>query len=287
MLDRVLAGAATVLAALTARWLISAGIREWRNAGGRPVSDQLRFGSMDAEMRASFDRGGLFLGLSCAFLALETSAMTVGGDGLADGSGTSGQAAWDMVLLALMGVGLLGFLGCAGLFGLIRYFNWPKFLVPPRHRGDLGAIAGRRYRRRAGIPMDYLPTDTLGRPGAGTPEERDAWDRATARMMPKAVPAGSAVLMVARRPTRGQDALQHYVVVLDGRRAAKVWRGRTAEIPVTPGRHEAFLKVTLAWRKSPVLEIDGRAGEVIRLACEPDRQGMPSFRAVPASRATG
>jgi hypothetical protein len=33
------------------------------------------------------------------------------------------------------------------------YFNRPRFLVPPHLRGELGAVAGRRRRRRNHLPM--------------------------------------------------------------------------------------------------------------------------------------
>ena len=51
------------------------------------------------------------------------------------------------VLVAAAAV--VGLVICAEFYSSILFFNRPKFLVPPRHRGELGAFAAQR-RQRAG-----------------------------------------------------------------------------------------------------------------------------------------
>jgi hypothetical protein len=127
---------APALAALAAI-SIWTGLRQWHGMG-RPLSHWLRNGPMDAESRAGYDRGSLIIGLVCGSFAV--MAANGAASGLHPGRGTAGF--WiDVVALA-------GVLVFTGTFMGIMYFNRPRFLVPPHLRGELGAIAGRRRRRR-------------------------------------------------------------------------------------------------------------------------------------------
>lgn len=159
-------------------------------------------------------------------------------------------------------MGLAGFIVCGGVYGLITSFNRPKFLVPPQHRGEPGAIAGRRRRRREGVPL----RNASGAPGA---VDRATFERPVAGEEPSAaVPDNPAMIMVERRVTGGKrDSQRNYLVIVDGRRVATVRGGQTAEVRVSPGRHDVLLKMN--WCTSPTLVIDARPGAIVRLACEP------------------
>lgn len=135
-------GAVAVLVAWIAPVMIRRGVAEWRNAPREPVSAQLRYSLFDAETRAAFDRGGLIFGVALGGLAIALAVGAVAGSQL--GKGT----AWGTACVSLASVGFAIFFAGCGLFGLTLNFNWPKFLVPPHHRRELGAFASRRRRRR-------------------------------------------------------------------------------------------------------------------------------------------
>ena len=121
---------------------VRAGLRQWHQTGRR-LSYWLRNGPMDAESRAGYDRGSLPFGLLCGFFAILCSNAAVAG--LRPAGGTAGF--W------VGFVALAGILVFTGLFTTIMFFNRPRFLVPPHLRHELGAIAGRRRRRRENLPM--------------------------------------------------------------------------------------------------------------------------------------
>jgi len=123
--------------------------RQWT---GRPVRRPLSrvmavqalhgYRYRDTEGRLAYDRAGLAFGFSFLFLAVCVATLGVFfALNPAEGSGTSA------VLGAVLGCSLLGLMLSAVLFGSIKYFNWPKMLVPPPLRGEPGAVAGRRQRR--------------------------------------------------------------------------------------------------------------------------------------------
>ena len=120
---------------------ITSGVRQWRNVG-RPLSYWLRGPLLDAESRAGYDRGSLVLGIASAFFAIMCADGALAGPRL--GRGTALGPVWFYVGWPAL-AGLLVF---TGLFTTIMNFNRPRFLVPPHLRGELGAIAGRRRRRR-------------------------------------------------------------------------------------------------------------------------------------------
>jgi hypothetical protein len=98
---------------------------------------------MDAESRAGWNRGALAFGTAWTFFFIICVSMIF--SGAHPGKGSAGV--W------VDAVGLAGFLTFGGLFGSIVNFNRPRFLVPPHLRGQQGAIAGRRRRRRDHLPM--------------------------------------------------------------------------------------------------------------------------------------
>ena len=98
---------------------------------------------MDAETRSGYDRGSLALGSAFACFAIFFADLALAGRDL--GKGTALESV-GMVALA-------GMLVFTGLFTSIMNFNWPWFLVPPHLRGEAGAIAGRRRRRREHKPL--------------------------------------------------------------------------------------------------------------------------------------
>jgi hypothetical protein len=76
-----------------------------------------------------------------------------------------------------------------------------------------------------------------------------------------------AMIVLSRKRRASRDIFRSYLVMVDGERAAKVRQGGTVEVPVPPGRHEVHLKID--WCRSPSIEFDARAGEVIKLFAEP------------------
>jgi hypothetical protein len=121
--------------------LLVLAVREWQGKG-KPPSDWLRFNSLkDAESLAGWDRSVLPNGLGCL------SAAVLIGNGAINGARPSGAG------LVIELSSLLATMIFSGLAVAILNFNRPRFLVPPHLRGQLGAIAGRRRRRREHLPM--------------------------------------------------------------------------------------------------------------------------------------
>jgi hypothetical protein len=100
----------------------------------------------DAESRAGYDRGSLALGIASAFFAIMCVDAALAGPHF--GRGTALSPVWISVGV----VALAGLLTFTGLFTTIMNVNRPRFLVPPHLRGQPGAIAGRRRRRREHLP---------------------------------------------------------------------------------------------------------------------------------------
>ncbi len=80
-------------------------------------------------------------------------------------------------------------------------------------------------------------------------------------------PGASAMIVVSRKGRAYRDSLRSYRVMLDGEQVARVRQGGTVEMPVPPGPHEVHMKMGLA--RSPSVEFDASAGEVIKLFAEP------------------
>lgn len=263
---RIASGAAAVLLAWLALRLIKAGVREWRDTGHEPLSHQMRsMAMMDDESLAGRDRGAIIMGLSFAFWSAPFAVVALAGNDL--GQNTPLRLMWAFIAV----LGFAGFLICVALYELILNFNRPKFLVPPKHRHEPGAIAGRRRRKHDRVP---LKTDWR----SAEPAVRAAFEAAAAQALPASpVPPGSAVILVARRRTVGiRDSLRGYKIVIDGRPAGKVKRGQTAELPAPPGQHDMRLQIG-RWASRSVI-IDASAGEVIRLTCEPDGPDAQPYR---------
>jgi hypothetical protein len=88
----------------------------------------------------------------------------------------------------------------------------------------------------------------------------------------------NATIAVTRARGGWRDLLRKYLIMIDGAVAGKIRRGQTLELPVTPGRHEIFLKVD--WCRSPSVELDASPGEVIDLRCAPGGSAMEGLGAV-------
>jgi len=118
-------------------------VRHWTGRQpGRPISTWMRSArSLDTEARRAYDRGGLAFGVALLFFAIMIAEVGIFGPHLAQGHSDSAPVG------AIAGISFLGFLLFMGLFVIIKYFNWPKMLVPPPLRGEPGVIAGRRERR--------------------------------------------------------------------------------------------------------------------------------------------
>jgi hypothetical protein len=90
---------------------------------------------------------------------------------------------------------------------------------------------------------------------------------------PVAVPGGAAVLVLWRAEGERRDRLIGYRVLLDGRKAATIRRGRRVELPVTPGRH--VINLRSFWVGSPFIPFEADADQVLRFCCEPG--GFPGM----------
>jgi hypothetical protein len=129
-----------VIAGLLAVWFIGTGVRQWRGHG-RPLSSWMRTGGMfDAHAKAAYDRGSLVLGAGMACFTV-----LLGGTALFGLPSKSTPAAG----MAVYGVAIAGIIVTAALFISIYNYNWPKFLVPPHLRDQVGVTAGRRQDRAA------------------------------------------------------------------------------------------------------------------------------------------
>jgi hypothetical protein len=131
-----------VIAGFCTVWFISTGVRQWRGHG-RPLSYWMRTGLTDAQAKAGYDRGTLVLGATTACFTV-----LLGGSAIFGVPGKSTPAAG----IAVYCVAIAGILVTVVLFGSIFYYNRPRSLVPPRLRGQPGALEGRRQERAARRP---------------------------------------------------------------------------------------------------------------------------------------
>ena len=122
------------MAAVFAVLLIRSGIREWRHDGAHQVISR-RFGVLvDEKLAAGYDRSALIIGLGFAFVAVMMIDVLV----------SNLKDPVEVESLIFM-IATAGFIACAASSFVIIGFNRPKFLVPPCHRGEMGAFAsGRR-----------------------------------------------------------------------------------------------------------------------------------------------
>jgi Tfp pilus assembly protein PilE len=65
--------------------------------------------------------------------------------------------------------------------------------------------------------------------------------------------------LVVNRPRQAADRLRRYRILIDGRVAAMIANGKTAELDLTPGPHR--IAVRLDFLRSQPLEIDARRGD--------------------------
>jgi hypothetical protein len=78
---------------------------------------------------------------------------------------------------------------------------------------------------------------------------------------------GVARIVLSRERGAWRDLVRSYGVVIDGEQVAKIKRGERIELPVTPGRHEIFMRID--WCTSPTMHLDVRPGDYIQLWCAP------------------
>jgi hypothetical protein len=128
-----------VITALSAVWFLRTGVRQWHGKG-RPLSYWLSNGPFDAQTLAGYDRASLAVGATTVcFTVLLGGAAILGPPGKSTPAGE----------IAVYVAAIAGIFVSAGLFTGIFYYNWPKFLVPPHLRGQVGATEGRRRERAA------------------------------------------------------------------------------------------------------------------------------------------
>lgn len=91
-------------------------------------------------------------------------------------------------------------------------------------------------------------------------------------------PANDATVVVSRKRRAYRDSLRSCLVMLDGKKVAKVRQGGTVEVPVPVGGHEMYLKIS--WCQSPLIKFDAHAGEVIEFFAEPGGSASEGLNAV-------
>jgi Na+/citrate or Na+/malate symporter len=89
---------------------------------------------VDEKIAAGYDRSAMIIGLGCAFIMVMMIDVLV--------TNLNDPIEAESLIFVLATVGIIV---CAALSFAIIGFNRPKFLVPPCHRGEMGAFApGRR-----------------------------------------------------------------------------------------------------------------------------------------------
>jgi hypothetical protein len=209
ILDAILA----IIVAAVAVSFIRPGIMKWRNAG-TPLSQWSVTAFMDRDTRAGMDRGGLIVGLGLAFFAV----MLAAGAFALPHPDKGAQLVAGVVALAA----LFAMAGCIAVALSIIHFNRPKFLVPPQHRGELGALASRR-RRRKGLPVSPL---TEHRPdGDGQAPVLATGERIVARFVTNHVQDG-------RGPTEGHMYVTSTRLVFVPVKASRVRGEKSLRVPL-------------------------------------------------------
>ena len=130
-------GVVAVLLATLSVYLIKAGLREWRGIG-TPLSQRSATYLMNASTRAGLDRGGLIFGFGLGFMALMVAGI---GTALQFHHPSHGTR---LIVGTILAVPAVAMIACIALGCSIISFNRPKLFVPPQHRGEPGALTGRR-----------------------------------------------------------------------------------------------------------------------------------------------
>jgi len=136
---RVFCGVLAVITALTAVWLLRTGVRQWRGTG-QPVPIWSGRGMFEAQAELGYDRAIIVVGITTVCFTI-----LLGGAAILGPPQKSTPAAEIAVFCAA----IAGILVSVALFTSIFYYNWPKFLVPPDLRDQVGATEGRRQERAA------------------------------------------------------------------------------------------------------------------------------------------
>lgn len=79
--------------------------------------------------------------------------------------------------------------------------------------------------------------------------------------------ADSATIVLTRERRGYRDRFRSYAVIVDDAQVAKVKRGQTLRLPVSPGRHGIYLRID--WCRSPGVDVDASPGEIINMYCAP------------------
>jgi hypothetical protein len=77
----------------------------------------------------------------------------------------------------------------------------------------------------------------------------------------------SATIVLTRGRQGYRDRFRSYAVLVDEAQVAKVKRGQTLRLPISPGRHKIYLRID--WCRSPGMDIDASPGEIINIYCAP------------------
>jgi hypothetical protein len=81
------------------------------------------------------------------------------------------------------------------------------------------------------------------------------------------VKVNGALIQLDRAAGGRTDKLRAYKVLLDGVKVARIRRGETRTLEVSPGHHE--LRLAVDWCRSPIVRLDLMAGQEARLRCWP------------------
>jgi hypothetical protein len=80
-----------------------------------------------------------------------------------------------------------------------------------------------------------------------------------------------------RRTTGIRDRFRKYRILVDGQEVARVKRGETADVTVSPGYH--VVQVAIDWKRSAIIDISGNGDELVPLRCGPRGEQASIVRA--------
>jgi hypothetical protein len=75
-------------------------------------------------------------------------------------------------------------------------------------------------------------------------------------------------IRLTREPRGKRDRLRAYSILVDGEKAGWVRPGQTVEVPLAQGAHS--VRIAIDWARSPPVEVEIDAGEVVDLHCAPN-----------------
>jgi hypothetical protein len=119
-----------------------------------------------------------------------------------------------------------------------------ELLLRMEERPDLFAATARQIEKlRARITADQDGGPRPSGPSGPQPDPRYANDGRRNPSAGRDAHAGMAMISVGRQTDGLQYQVSSWVILIDGKKAGKIWQGQRQEFPVSPGTHEIQIKV--------------------------------------------